>query len=106
MRFLAATLLLVGSFLSLTASLGLVRFPDTLSRMHAATKPQVVGLILVLLGASVLLRGHRDVWMLVLTGLFTLATAPAIAHLIGRTAYREERRNEGLMLYHEREDDL
>ncbi len=104
-RVLAAALLLVGSFLALTASLGLVRFPDTLARMHAATKPQVVGLNLVLLGAAILLHDHTDVWMLVLTGLFTLATAPAIAHLIGRTAYREQRRGDGLPLFTETPDD-
>ena len=44
----AATLILGGSVLALTAAIGVVRFPDTLSRMHAATKPQVLGLLLVL----------------------------------------------------------
>ena len=35
-------LLLVGCLMSLTAGLGLIRLPDVLSRMHAATKPQVL----------------------------------------------------------------
>lgn len=39
----AAVLILSGSALALTAAIGIVRFPDTLSRMHAATKPQVLG---------------------------------------------------------------
>ena len=39
----AAVLVLGGSALALTAAIGVVRFPDTLSRMHAASKPQVLG---------------------------------------------------------------
>jgi len=74
----AGVLLLAGSALALTASIGVVRFPDTLARMHAATKPQVLGLLLVLAGAAVRLRGNVDVGMLILTGLFTLITAPVV----------------------------
>ncbi len=59
--------------------------------MHAATKPQVVGLVLVLVGAVIRLHGNVDIWMLVLIGLFTLLTAPVIAHSVGRVAYREQR---------------
>ena len=64
----AAVLVLGGSTLALTAAIGVVRFPDTLSRMHAATKPQVLGLLLVLVGAAIRLRGNVDVGMLLLTG--------------------------------------
>ena len=34
----AAVLVVGGSTLALTAAIGVVRFPDTLTRMHAATK--------------------------------------------------------------------
>ena len=47
MDYLGALLLLGGALFSLAAALGLVRFPDALSRMHAATKPAVFGLLLV-----------------------------------------------------------
>ena len=73
-----AVLVLGGSTLALTAAIGVVRFPDTLSRMHAATKPQVLGLLLVLVGAAIRLRGNVDVGMLILTGMFTLITAPVV----------------------------
>ncbi|CAM2978357.1 monovalent cation/H(+) antiporter subunit G [Prescottella defluvii] len=95
---LAAICILLGSFLALTAAIGIVRFPDTLSRMHAATKPQVVGLVLVLVGAVIRLHGNVDIWMLVLIGLFTLLTAPVIAHSVGRVAYREQRGRDGLLI--------
>ncbi|MFN8067631.1 MAG: monovalent cation/H(+) antiporter subunit G [Mycolicibacterium insubricum] len=86
----AAVLILSGSALALTAAIGIVRFPDTLSRMHAATKPQVLGLLLVLAGAVPRLGGRADVGMLILTGLFTLITAPVIAQRVGQLAYREQ----------------
>ncbi len=93
---LAAVCILLGALLAMTAAIGIVRFPDTLSRMHAATKPQVIGLVLVLAGAVILLRGNVDIWMLILVGLFTLLTAPVIAHTVGRVAYREQRGRDGL----------
>jgi multicomponent Na+:H+ antiporter subunit G len=85
-----AVLVLSGSTLALTAAIGVVRFPDTLSRMHAATKPQVLGLLLVLIGAAIRLRGNVDVGMLILTGMFTLITAPVVANRVGQLAYREQ----------------
>jgi multicomponent Na+:H+ antiporter subunit G len=84
-------LVLGGSALALTAAIGVVRFGDTLSRMHAATKPQVLGLLLVLAGAAIRLRGNVDVGMLILAGLFTLITAPVVAQRVSQLAYREQK---------------
>ncbi|OBI47459.1 Na+/H+ antiporter subunit G [Mycobacterium kyorinense] len=87
---ISGALVLGGSALALTAAIGVVRFGDTLSRMHSATKPQVLGLLLVLAGAAIRLRGNYDVGMLVLTGVFTVLTAPVVAHRVGQLAYREQ----------------
>ncbi|ADG80297.1 Monovalent cation/proton antiporter, MnhG/PhaG subunit OS=Tsukamurella paurometabola (strain ATCC 8368 / DSM / CCUG 35730 / CIP 100753 / JCM 10117 / KCTC 9821 / NBRC 16120 / NCIMB 702349 / NCTC 13040) OX=521096 GN=Tpau_3719 PE=4 SV=1 [Tsukamurella paurometabola] len=88
---IAAALMLTGAVFALTAAIGIVRFPDTLTRMHAATKPQTMGLLLLLGGSAVLLRHSVDVWMLILAGLFALLTAPVVAHRVGRVAYQEQR---------------
>lgn len=93
----AGALVLGGSTLALTAAIGVVRFPDTLSRMHAATKPQVLGLLLVLAGAAIRLRGNVDVGMVVLTGLFTVITAPVVANRVGQLAYREQNIRDDLL---------
>ena len=92
-----AVLVLGGSTLALTAAIGVVRFPDTLTRMHAATKPQVLGLLLVLAGAAIRLRGNVDVGMVILTGLFTLITAPVVANRVGQLAYREQNVRDDLL---------
>jgi multicomponent Na+:H+ antiporter subunit G len=93
----ASVLILSGSALALTAAIGVLRFPDTLARMHAATKPQVLGLLLVLAGAGIRLRGNSDVGMLILTGMFTLITAPVIANRVGQLAYREHNVRDDLL---------
>lgn len=96
-EMVTAVLILSGSALALTAAIGLIRFPDTLSRMHAATKPQVLGLLLVLAGAAIQLRGNVDIGMLILTGMFTLITAPVIGQRVGQLAYREQNIRENLL---------
>lgn len=93
----SAILLILGALAALTTSIGMLRFPDTLSRMHAATKPQTFGLLLMLIGAMLRLEHKVDIGMLILAGLFALMTAPVIAHRIGRLVYQEQRARDGLM---------
>lgn len=84
----AVVLLLLGALLCLTAGLGLVRFPDVLTRMHAGTKPQVLGVLLIMVGAAIRLQGWSATWMLLLVAVFQMLTAPVSAHMISRVAYR------------------
>jgi len=83
--------MLAGALLCLLAGIGLLRLPDVLSRMHAATKPQSLGLLLVLIGAGLWLRSPIDLCTLLLVGLFQLLTSPVAAHMVGRAAYRTGR---------------
>ena len=85
---LAGVLMLGGAMLALGAGVGLVRFPDLLARMHTAAKPQVLGLLLVLVALALRLRDGTVVWMLVLVALFQLITAPVAAHIVARAGYR------------------
>jgi multicomponent Na+:H+ antiporter subunit G len=100
---LAAFFLLSGSLLALTGALGIARFPDTLARMHAATKPQMLGLLLMLAGAALRIWGSADVGMLVLTALFAGITVPVVAHRVGRVAHREGLVREDLLVLNQME---
>jgi multicomponent Na+:H+ antiporter subunit G len=84
----AAVLMIAGAAFTLAAAVGVLRFRDVLGRMHAATKPQTLGIVLVLAGAGVRLRDSVDLWMIVLVIGFQLLTAPTAAHLVGRLGYR------------------
>jgi multicomponent Na+:H+ antiporter subunit G len=97
----AVVLLLGGAFLCLTAGLGLVRFPDVLTRMHAGTKPQVLGTLLIMIGGAIRLEGWSATWMLLLVAAFQLLTAPVSAHMISRVAYRRRHVRRDLLLVDE-----
>ncbi len=84
----ALVFLLAGSLLCLTAAIGLLRLKDVPSRLHAATKPQVLGLILICLAIALSVRSWPVVAFLVPVVLIQLATAPLSAHIVGRQAYR------------------
>ncbi|MFS0866063.1 monovalent cation/H(+) antiporter subunit G [Microbacterium sp. 179-B 1A2 NHS] len=81
-------LILAGALLCLTAALGLLRFTDVPTRLHAATKPQVLGLLLIVLAVGIELRSWAAVAFLVPVMLIQFATAPLSAHMVGRQAYR------------------
>jgi len=97
----AVVALLGGAFLCLTAGLGLVRFPDVLTRMHAGTKPQALGVLLIMIGGAIRLSGWSATWMLLLVAASQLLTAPVTAHMISRVAYRRRHVRRDLMLVDE-----
>lgn len=84
----SAAFMILGALMSLGAAIGLLRFPDLMSRMHAATKPQVLGLFLLLCAVGLQLRTWW-VWpVLAVTWIFQLLTVPVSAHMVGRAGYR------------------
>ena len=87
----SAALLVTGALLALIAAVGVLRFPDVLTRMHSATKPQVLGLILVLLGLAFRLRDLGSLGLLFLVALFQLVTSPIASHMVGRASFRASR---------------
>ncbi len=98
---IAVACLLVGAFFCLTAGAGLLRFPDVLSRMHAGTKPQVLGILLIMVGGAIRLQGWSATWMLLLVAAFQLITAPVSAHMVSRVAYRRRHVRRDLLLVDE-----
>lgn len=98
----AAVFLVVGGLMSLAAGIGLVRFPDLHSRMHAATKPQVLGLLMLLLAAAITWRSWSSVAITLLAWGLMLLTAPVSAHVVGRAGYRTKHMRADLLT----EDEL
>lgn len=84
---LTTVLLVGGTFFMLVAAIGLLRMPDLLMRMHAATKAGTLGAGLLLLAVAV---GFGEVGVTVralATIAFLFLTAPVAGHVIGRAAY-------------------
>jgi len=84
----ASVLLVGGAALTLLGAVGTHRFDDVFARMHSATKPVTLGLLLLLLGASVALGERGAVMKLSLAAALQLLTAPFGMQLLGRAAYR------------------
>lgn len=83
----SAALMLAGGLSCLLGALGLVRLPDLPARLQATTKPQTLGLLLILLGVAVNLEFENSS-TLILVVLFQVLTAPVISQVVGRSAYR------------------
>lgn len=86
--WIAAICMLTGAALALIAAIGVLRLPDLLSRMHAATKPQVLGLVLVLIGLGFHFRDLEVVGLLALVALFQMITSPVANHMVARASVR------------------
>ena len=92
-------LLLAGGLLFLFAgSVGLLRFPDTLSRLHALTKADTLGLGLVVAGLAVRATSLLEVAQMLLIWLLVLASGATACQLLARQ--REDQGADG-----ERDDD-
>jgi multicomponent Na+:H+ antiporter subunit G len=104
--FVGALLLFAGALLSVVAAVGILRFPDLLTRMHSATKPQVLGLVLVALGLALVLRDTASSLVLVLVVLAQLVTAPVAGHMVGRASYRAGQMDKDLLLVDEISDSM
>lgn len=83
----SGALVVAGAFLAAVGALGVVRLPDVFGRMHAATKPPTLGLVLVAVGAALQLRDVTEITVLVLVVGLQFLTAPVGAHLVGRAAH-------------------
>ncbi|MEV1291848.1 monovalent cation/H(+) antiporter subunit G [Pseudonocardia sp. NPDC049635] len=84
---ISAAFMLTGGLSCLLGALGLVRLPDLPARLQATTKPQTLGLLLILIGVAVRLDFENSS-TLVLVVLFQVLTAPVISQVVGRSAYR------------------
>ena len=94
-NILTALFLVFGSLFCLVAALGMLRLPDTVIRMHAATKAGTLGAGLILI-AEAFFFAEVGITLKALAAIsFLLLTAPVAAHLIGRAAYYS-----GIRLWH------
>ncbi|WP_049571614.1 cation:proton antiporter [Nonomuraea sp. SBT364] len=84
----AAVCLLAGAGLALSAGAGLMRFPTTLDRMHAGTKPQVLSVLLVLLAMWLREPTWQVAGPLLIVGVSQVITVSVAAYVIARAAYR------------------
>lgn len=89
MTFVSELLIVAGAAWSVIAAIGIWRFDDIYTRMHAATKSTTLGVLLIASGAGIALGGPEGVKLL-LAGLLVFPTAPIGAHLVGRAVHHTD----------------
>ncbi len=88
----AVSMLLVclGVFFLLAGAVGLIRFPDFYTRMHAAGKCDTLGSLLVLTGLALHEGFDLASVKLIIVAVFIFVTSPTATHAIARAAKRNQ----------------
>jgi len=85
---ITAILLLTGAFFFFAGTLGLLRFPDVYTRLHALTKADNIGLGLIVLGLALQSATLAGAGKLLLIWLLVMLAGASTANLIAREALR------------------
>lgn len=97
-EIIISALLVVSGFFALVGSYGLIRLPDTMTRLHAPTKASTLGLGGVLLASMTYMwfaRGDLS-WHELLITLFIFLTAPVTANFLAKAHMHGAERPENL----------
>ncbi len=89
-----AALLIAGCFYYLAGTVGLLRFPDVHSRLHALTKADTMGLGLVAAALAVRSASLRVAGLLAIIWLLGMLAASVSAHLIARHELHRSQRGD------------
>jgi len=79
-----------GLFFFLAGTVGLIRFPDILSRLHALTKADNLGLGLIVIGLLPQLSSVLDLFRLVLVWVLVVFSSAACSYLIASQAIQTQ----------------
>lgn len=82
--------IVAGAFFFLAGTVGLLRFPDAYTRLHALTKADNLGLALVVIGLLPQMDGLLAAAKLVLVWLLVLLASAVVSQLIARSARRQD----------------
>jgi multicomponent Na+:H+ antiporter subunit G len=88
LELLSTLLLLAGAFFFLAGTVGMLRFPDFYSRLHALTKADNVGLGLTVLGLALRAESFAAAGRLFLVSALVLLAGATASHLIARSGLR------------------
>ena len=90
MHFGSIALISLGVFFLLLGAIGILRFPDTYTRMHAAGKCDTLGALLVVSGLAVHHGVSLESAKILFIAVFIFLTSPTSTHAIARAARRRD----------------
>jgi multicomponent Na+:H+ antiporter subunit G len=82
-------LLLAGVIIMVLGALGILRFPDVYTRLHASTKCDTGGAMSILIAVTLIITGPLMVKIKILTLMFLIIMInPMVSHAIARGAHK------------------
>lgn len=105
LEWTSAAFLFIGAGFFIAASVGLLRFPDVYTRLHALAKVDNLGLGFLLLGLLLQAESMSAALRLVLVWLLAQAASAATCFLIARRAWHNGRAPWGLPAERKQEGD-
>jgi multicomponent Na+:H+ antiporter subunit G len=84
---LGSALLLIGALLAIVGTVGVLRFPDFYTRLHAASVTDTAAATLALVGMALLAPSFAVVFKLAVVWLFLFLTGPTSSHAIANAAH-------------------
>lgn len=86
--YAASLVLVAGAAFGLIAAIGVLRLPDVLTRMHAASKAGAVGVGLILVAVALICFDFGVAIRAIIGVMFLLLTTPVAAHLLAKASHR------------------
>lgn len=84
LQTISLLLMSVGCFFFLAGSVGMLRFPDVFTRLHASTKSDNLGLGLVLLGLCLQMDSGLAAAKLALIWALVIISGATVCHIVAR----------------------
>jgi multicomponent Na+:H+ antiporter subunit G len=81
------SLALLGALLSVIGALGVIRFPDVYTRIHAASITDTGGATLLLVGLGLMSGLNMTTLKLAIVWAFIMLTSPTAAHALANAAF-------------------
>lgn len=90
MNIVSVIFIITGAFFFLTGTIGLLRFPDFYTRMHATGKCDTLGSLLVLIGLALYHGFSLGSAKIIIIAVFIFLTSPTATHSIARAALKNK----------------
>jgi len=90
MQITSALFLLIGSFLCISGGLGILRFPDFYTRLHAVGVTDTLATAMILIGLMLQNPDGLVIVKLLIILLMTLFINPAASHALAQAAMQNE----------------
>lgn len=92
LRIIIDAFIVLGCFFAFAGAVGLVRMPDSFSRMQSSTNISTLGILLALIGgflyAIFVMKQWESAVKIGVIGVLTVLANPVASHAIARAAYR------------------